>query len=197
MKPQYTRVHVVAVALCLTGIAVLVASDVQRDRHGSWDSPAGASAALYGDVLCLLGSAVYACSNVGQEYLVKKKDRRVREGGTSPVWMGVHVNIQVALVQLEFLGMLGGCGFAISVVQGAVLEGRALEAIQWCVRSLSVGLRRVVTSIHPPTHTRAVRTVPSALCLAGYVGTLFLMYTCTSVRHWSLLLLLPSDFVVQ
>lgn len=56
---------------------MLVASDVLRDR-ASWDSPAGASTALYGDFLCLLGSSIYACSNVGQEYLVKKKNRRVR-----------------------------------------------------------------------------------------------------------------------
>lgn len=29
--------------------------------------------------------------------------------------------------------MLGLCGFAISAVQGAVLEGGALQEIQWCV----------------------------------------------------------------
>lgn len=61
---------------CLLGISVLVISDILRDTESlfaSWNV-----SALYGDFLCLLGSATYACSNVGQEYLVKKKNRRVR-----------------------------------------------------------------------------------------------------------------------
>ncbi|RLN82515.1 hypothetical protein BBJ28_00020073 [Nothophytophthora sp. Chile5] len=76
LRAKYTRSHYVAVLFCLAGISVLVISDVIRDRetmlNGSFDG-----SALYGDLLCLLGSATYACSNVGQEYLVKKENRRI------------------------------------------------------------------------------------------------------------------------
>ncbi|RLN98337.1 hypothetical protein BBJ28_00010759 [Nothophytophthora sp. Chile5] len=69
LRAKYTRSHYVAVLFCLAGISVLVISDVIRDRetmlNGSFDG-----SALYGDLLCLLGSATYACSNVGQEYLI-------------------------------------------------------------------------------------------------------------------------------
>ena len=46
-----------------------------------------------GDMLCLMGSALYGCSNVLQEYMVKYHDRD------------------------EYMGMLGCCGAAISFVQ--------------------------------------------------------------------------------
>ncbi|KUF99272.1 hypothetical protein AM588_10008509 [Phytophthora nicotianae] len=74
LRAKYTRSHFVGVLFCLVGISVLVISDVIRDQETmSWDV-----SALYGDFLCLFGSAVYACSNVGQEYLVKKENRRVQ-----------------------------------------------------------------------------------------------------------------------
>lgn len=83
MYMQYTRVHFVAVGCCLGGITVLVVSDILRER-ATWSedetvtTTAWNASALYGDFLCLVGSFIYACSNVGQEYLVKKKNRRVR-----------------------------------------------------------------------------------------------------------------------
>lgn len=79
---QYSKSHYIAVLLCVCGISLLVISDIRRDTIENADADAASSAltstSLYGDFLCLLGSAVYACSNVGQEYLVKKKNRRVR-----------------------------------------------------------------------------------------------------------------------
>lgn len=80
---QYTRLHFIAVGCCLGGITVLVVSDILRDRASRSEeetttATAWNASALYGDFLCLLGSSIYACSNVGQEYLVKKKNRRVR-----------------------------------------------------------------------------------------------------------------------
>ncbi|KAF1774725.1 Solute carrier family 35 member SLC35F1/F2/F6 [Phytophthora cactorum] len=131
LRAKYTRSHFVAVLFCLVGISVLVISDVIRDQEtmlkASWDI-----SALYGDFLCLFGSAVYACSNVGQEYLVKKENRR-----------------------LEFLGLVGLFGFLVSSIQAAYFEGDVVRAVDW--------------------------TWPSALCLLGYIITLFVMYTATSI----------------
>ncbi|KAF4320288.1 hypothetical protein JM18_005056 [Phytophthora kernoviae] len=131
LRAKYTRSHFVAVLFCLGGISLLVISDVIRDREtmlsGSWDV-----SALYGDFLCLLGSATYACSNVGQEYLVKKENRR-----------------------MEFLGVVGFFGFLISSVQAVYFEGDIVLAVEW--------------------------TWPSAICLLGYIITLFVMYTSTSI----------------
>ncbi|KAI9908600.1 hypothetical protein PsorP6_016622 [Peronosclerospora sorghi] len=74
LRAQYTVSHFLAVLCCLLGISMLVFSDVSRhdDLKASWNVTA-----LYGDFLCLVGSAIYACSNVGQEYLVKKENRRI------------------------------------------------------------------------------------------------------------------------
>ncbi|KAG3120858.1 hypothetical protein PI124_g835 [Phytophthora idaei] len=131
LRAKYTRSHFVAVLFCVVGISVLVISDVIRDQEtmlkASWDI-----SALYGDFLCLFGSAVYACSNVGQEYLVKKENRR-----------------------LEFLGLVGLFGFLVSSIQAAYFEGDVVRAVDW--------------------------TWPSALCLLGYIITLFVMYTATSI----------------
>ncbi|CAH0514835.1 unnamed protein product [Peronospora belbahrii] len=75
LRAKYTRWHFVSVLFCLVGISVLVISDVLQDEKrmlkASWNM-----SGFYGDLLCLLGSAVYACSNLGQEYLVKKENHR-------------------------------------------------------------------------------------------------------------------------
>lgn len=131
LRAKYTRSHFVAVLFCLVGISVLVISDVIRDQEtmlkASWDV-----SALYGDFLCLFGSAVYACSNVGQEYLVKKENRR-----------------------MEFLGLIGLFGLLISSAQATYFEGDIVRAVDW--------------------------TWPSMLCLLGYIITLFVMYSATSI----------------
>jgi solute carrier family 35 protein F1/2 len=128
LRAKYTRSHFVAVLFCLVGISVLVISDVIRDQQtmlkASWDV-----SALYGDFLCLLGSAVYACSNVGQEYLVKKENRRVR--------CRLHCEEQFIVLtcawslQREFLGLVGLFGFLISAMQAAYFEGAVVRSVDW------------------------------------------------------------------
>ena len=94
-----------------------------------------------GDGLVLAGAALYAVSNVGQEYLVKQHNR------------------------LEFLGMTGVFGSIVSAVQIVVLERQQLSQTDWqsafrsspptprpflssllCILSLSVCLYEVFSS---------------------------------------------------
>lgn len=70
LRAQYTQKHLMGVALCLTGLALTIISDLEGD-----DAEAAYPQALKGDVLCILGAALYAGSNVMQEDFVKNHDR--------------------------------------------------------------------------------------------------------------------------
>ena len=74
LDAKYGREHIVGVFLCLFGISILVLSDVLNSKEAAsnhnWNYDA-----LLGDILCLCGAAIYGCSNVAQEFLVKKNDR--------------------------------------------------------------------------------------------------------------------------
>jgi solute carrier family 35 protein F1/2 len=85
---RYNAHHMLGVSLCLLGLICIVISDaITQDQHQAGSNP------LVGDLLCLAGSALYGCSNVLQEYLVKYHDRD------------------------EFMGFLGCCGAVISFAQ--------------------------------------------------------------------------------
>lgn len=58
------------VALCLGGLALTIMSDINRHTPNA-DYPQ----ALRGDILCMLGAALYAGSNVMQEDFVKNHNR--------------------------------------------------------------------------------------------------------------------------
>ncbi|XP_034539894.1 solute carrier family 35 member F2-like isoform X2 [Notolabrus celidotus] len=102
LKTRYRLVHFVAVVVCLLGVGAMVGADIVAGRdQGS------SSAVLLGDGLVLLSAALYAVSNVCQEYTVKNLSRT------------------------EFLGMMGLFGTIISGIQMAVLEIKAIAAIKW------------------------------------------------------------------
>lgn len=102
LRARYTGKHLVGVALCLGGLALTILSDLQgRQPRSTYPQ------ALKGDVLCIVGAALYAGSNVMQEDFVKNHDR------------------------VEFLGMAGLFGFIISGVQTVALEREALAEIEW------------------------------------------------------------------
>lgn len=83
---RYNNRHFIGVWLCLLGLICIVISDARsHEQYGS--------APFFGDLLCLLGSGLYAASNVLQEYLVKYHDRD------------------------EYLGFIGSCGAVISLIQ--------------------------------------------------------------------------------
>lgn len=96
---RYNHRHFTGVWLCLLGLICIVISDVRsEEQYGS--------APLYGDFLCLVGSGLYAASNVSQEYLVKYHDRD------------------------EYLGFIGSCGAVISFIQIISLNYNQLKRIK-------------------------------------------------------------------
>ncbi|XP_005810613.1 solute carrier family 35 member F2-like [Xiphophorus maculatus] len=108
LKTRYRLIHYVAVCLCLLGVGAMVGADLLAGRdQGS------TSNILLGDGLVLLSAALYAVSNVSQEYTVKNLSR------------------------VEFLGMVGLFGTVISTVQMVILERNELSNIIW---SWQVGL---------------------------------------------------------
>ncbi|KAM3572172.1 hypothetical protein VYU27_005799 [Nannochloropsis oceanica] len=139
LKSRFQLLHFVGVVACLAGLGVVVYSDyrVLHAHEGGSDEDGGqvmrvssstssavsssvttsAAAtfphALEGDLLTLLGAALYACSNVLQELVLKTHDNP-------------H----------EFLGMLGGFGFLLASLQALFVEwgregGRKGEEKEW------------------------------------------------------------------
>ncbi|MEQ2245041.1 hypothetical protein ILYODFUR_023485 [Ilyodon furcidens] len=108
LKTRYRLIHYVAVGICLLGVGAMVGADLlaRRDQGST-------SNILLGDGLVLLSAALYAVSNVSQEYTVKNLSR------------------------VEFLGMIGLFGSIISTVQMVILERNEVSAIVW---SWQVGL---------------------------------------------------------
>ncbi|XP_035390193.1 solute carrier family 35 member F2 [Electrophorus electricus] len=102
LKTRYRIIHYVAVCVCLAGVGTMVGADLLAGRdQGS------TSNILLGDGLVILSAALYAISNVCQEYTVKNRSR------------------------VEFLGMLGLFGTLVSGIQLAALEHKAVAKIQW------------------------------------------------------------------
>lgn len=107
LDARYNKQHYGGVALCLAGVLCLVVSDVFFPSGGNGGSSTAGSGALYGDILCIIATCLYAVSNVGQEIVVKTYDR------------------------VEFLGMLGLFGTFISGVQVLATEREQLLAVNW------------------------------------------------------------------
>lgn len=91
--------HIVGIAICLSGLACIVASDLGKED--------GMSDAVVGDILCLGGAFLYACSNVIQEKIVKTKDRE------------------------EYLGMIGLFGAGLAAVQSIATDLVPMIEAQW------------------------------------------------------------------
>lgn len=113
---RYSKVHVAGAALCILGMAGIIVVDARtaaknngtkNDTASLVDSIEGSNQAL-GDFLVLVAALLYACSNVGEEYSVKRRGDNV-----------------------DFLGMIGLFGVVVSGVQMVVLERRAIEATDW------------------------------------------------------------------
>ncbi|NXO33376.1 S35F2 protein, partial [Locustella ochotensis] len=102
LRARYRLIHFVAVSICLVGVGAMVGADILAGR-----TEGEGSDVVIGDVLVLLGSSLYAISNVSEEYIVKNLSR------------------------VEFLGMVGLFGTIISGLQLAILEHREIMRMQW------------------------------------------------------------------
>lgn len=100
LDAKYTRGHMTGAILCLTGISLIILSDV---LEGTNDSPGSRPNAWVGDVLCIVSSFLYSVSNVIQQKWVRT------EAGPP-----------------RFLGRLGIFGALISISQAAIFERKAL-----------------------------------------------------------------------
>eukprot|EP00761_Pharyngomonas_kirbyi_P009099 gb/GECH01009114.1/.p1 GENE.gb/GECH01009114.1/~~gb/GECH01009114.1/.p1 ORF type:complete len:368 (+),score=46.15 gb/GECH01009114.1/:1-1104(+) len=105
-KVKYRWNHLIGVPVCVAGLVLLVFSDFHSSSKGVKQ--------LIGDFLCIAGTALYACSNVGQEFIV-----RYNGGG------------------VEYLALLGFFGFFINFTQLMILERSELSQIKW---SVEIGL---------------------------------------------------------
>lgn len=103
LKTKYNWRHLAGVVACLGGLGILVWSDATSNS----DSSASGPSPIFGDILCLLGSFLYAVSNTGQEITVKKWDLK------------------------EFLAMIGFFGAPINAIQLVILERHEVESIGW------------------------------------------------------------------
>merc|ERR1711879_763661 len=104
LSARYTWKHIIACLVCVVGLFLTVISDVVSGKTQT--APKGP--AWVGDVLCLCGAALYGCSNVLQELLLKQNRKRC-----------------------EAVGMLGFWGTVVSVVQAGLLERDALARCRW------------------------------------------------------------------
>ncbi|GLC36406.1 hypothetical protein PLESTB_000765200 [Pleodorina starrii] len=100
LRARYLPGHYTGAALCIGGLALLVATD------GA--SATGGSQPLLGDALVLMGSLLYACSNVAQERLLL---------GATPV--------------SELLAAVGSFAALVGGMQAVLLERGAWLAADW------------------------------------------------------------------
>ncbi|XP_064991492.1 uncharacterized protein LOC135585765 isoform X2 [Musa acuminata AAA Group] len=101
LKTKYGFRKFAGVAICVAGLVMVVFSDV----HAS-DRAEGGPNPVKGDIFVIVGSTLYAVSNVGEEFIIKKADR------------------------VELMAMLGAFGAVISAIQ-IILERSELKDIKW------------------------------------------------------------------
>ncbi|KAG6523742.1 solute carrier family 35 member F1-like [Zingiber officinale] len=102
LKTKYGFRKFLGVGICVAGLVMVVFSDV----HAS-DRAQGGPNPLKGDLLVIVGSTLYAVSNVGEEFIVKSSSRT------------------------ELMAMLGAFGAVISAIQISILERNELRSINW------------------------------------------------------------------
>lgn len=101
LKTKYGARKFLGVGVCVLGLILVVFSDVHASDRAKGPNP------LKGDLFVILGSMLYACSNVTEEFVIKKSNR------------------------VELMAMLGLFGAFISAIQISVLEREELHSITW------------------------------------------------------------------
>lgn len=111
--------HIVAAVVCLGGLAVLVISDTLSYPSTS-DAGVGDDYPMRwaGDLLCVASALLYALSNVGQEFLVRR------------------------FGSVDYLGTMGGFGVLVSLLQLAIFQRQETAfwaTWEWQTASLVAG----------------------------------------------------------
>ncbi len=108
---RYNKRHFIGVSCCFIGVGLSFLSDLSRvssnEKKQGTSDPMNDNPyphALWGNLLCLFGSFLYALSNVIQESIVKEQMDRI-----------------------EYLGMLGIFGAIISILQLFIFETNELD----------------------------------------------------------------------
>ncbi|WOL16100.1 solute carrier family 35 member F1-like isoform X2 [Canna indica] len=101
LKTKYGFRKFAGVAICVVGVVIVVFSDVHASDRSGGPNP------LKGDLFVIAGATLYAVSNVGEEFIVKKSSR------------------------VELMAMLGAFGAVVSAVQISILERNELRDIKW------------------------------------------------------------------
>ena len=109
---RYGRKQICGVALCVSGLATLVMSDALLRPMHSWHPQP-----WRGDMLCLVGASLYACSNVAEEAFL-------RSSSVS-----------------NYLPRLGAAGALLSAAQCALIEREALASAWRAFSSASLAGR--------------------------------------------------------
>lgn len=107
---SYTWKHFVGVVICLSGLICIVINDTYSSSSDGEDT--ANQHPLIGDMLCLVGAVLYACSNVLQEKIVKFSDR------------------------YTFIGRLGLFGFLIALVQFIFLDLSGMRSASYSVETV-------------------------------------------------------------
>lgn len=93
LQARYVARHYIGVIVCLLGVVCIVVSDRYADAEST-----ATNQAFFGDMVCIAGAFLYACSNVLQEKLVKFSEREV------------------------YVGRIGGFGIGMATLQFLVFE---------------------------------------------------------------------------
>ncbi|KAL3628320.1 hypothetical protein CASFOL_027366 [Castilleja foliolosa] len=114
---RYSRWQFFGAAVCLAGLGLVLLSDARVGGGGG-----GGSNPLLGDFIVIVGTLLFAMSNVGEEFCVKKKDLT------------------------EVIAMIGLFGMLISASEIPILERKALKSINWSAGLISAYAAYAVAS---------------------------------------------------
>ncbi|KAF7633315.1 hypothetical protein Mgra_00007294 [Meloidogyne graminicola] len=110
LSTRYKRGQFIAVAICLCGLGLTIYTDALHTNKGTTIG----TNKFIGDFLCLLGTFLYAVSNVSEECFVKQYSRS------------------------EFLTFIGIFGLLISLIQSYFMDYTKLIKFNWNIFSIFI-----------------------------------------------------------
>ena len=105
LKYRYTYKHIIGMVVSMSGLVITMTVDMQRINNNH--TPATAINPILGDILIIMSSFMYACSNILQETIVKS---------------GIATD--------EFFGYLGVYGTIISSIQVYFYEYNNIQSLK-------------------------------------------------------------------